>query len=358
MSAGSAPACPNLNDSIASLLRLHVPGQDASADLADACLKRYECGGYLYRRWQSEGRWHLLPPGWAGALARAHRKTALDNLQALAEFRVVGRHLVEEGVPFLLLKGGAYLIDLYDDPGERMLTDIDLLVRRADVGRLARRLSSAGFERVFSDEEYRRFEVAAQAPNGCHFEFHWWLGLPLRVRISQEEVWSRAVPAVLEGVVGRGLAPEDALLYHVAHQADHYFGPSLKWTIDLLEMMRRWRPDPDGLLRRAADWRLRTALYLALRHLEKLFPGSAPRALVDRVAPGALRMSLLRPFLATDPLCVLTTHDGLAARYAMRCLMIDRPIDALRQALRVLARPVTRRLGGGSRSDPSRERSD
>jgi len=42
----------------------------------------------------------------------------------------------------------------------------------------------------------------------------------------------------------------------------------------------------------------------------------------------------------------------------MRCLMIHRRIDALLQALRVLARPVTRRLGGGSRSDPSRERSD
>src|SRR2546428_7684835 len=235
---------------------------------------------------------------------------------------------------------------------------IDLLVRRDDVERVARRLSSAGFRQVFSDEEYRRCEVAAPSRNGCHFEFHWWLGLPLRVRISQEEVWSRATPAVLEGVRCRRLAPEDALLYHVAHQADHYFGPSLKWTIDLREMMRRWQPDADGLLRRAAGWRLRTALYLALRHLEKLFPGSAPPALTDRVAPGAMRRGLLRPFLATDPLQVLTAREGLAARYAMRCLMIDRPIDALRQTLRVLARPVVLRLGGGSRSDPSRDRSE
>jgi len=239
-----------------------------------------------------------------------------------------------------------------------MLTDIDLLVRRSDLGRLARRLSSAGFEAVFADEEYRRFEVAAPNPNGCHFEFHWWLGLPLRVRISQEEVWLRSVPAVLDGVSCRRLAPEDALLYHVAHQADHYFGPSLKWTIDLRQMLRVWRPDIAGLLRRAADWRLRTALGLGLRHLDKLFPGVAPYPLRDGAVVGAVRGRLLRPFLASDPVQLFAPSSGMMSRYALRCLLIDRPIDALAQTLRVLVRPIANRIGIGAGADPHWDASD
>src|SRR5262249_44121069 len=157
------------------------------------------------------------------------------NLEALAEFRLVGRLLVEENLPFVLMKGGAYLINLYDDPGERMLTDIDLFIRREDVRRLARRLRGAGDEAGMGDGEFRRFEVASKREGGCCFEFHWWLGRPLRTRLPQEAIWQRAVPDMLEGVACRRLATEDAILYHVAHQAEHCFGPSLKWSIDLRE---------------------------------------------------------------------------------------------------------------------------
>jgi hypothetical protein len=349
---GSDPAVPGQCDSIASLLRVQTPRQDASADLADGCLRRYECGGYLYHRWRSSGRLNALQPGWAGALARAHRKTALDNLQALAEFRSVGRHLAEEGVAFVLLKGGAYLIDLYEDPGERMLTDIDLLVRRAEVGRLARRLAGAGYTTLVGDVESRRFEISARDRNGCRFEFHWWLGLPYRDRIRQEEIWERSVPAVLEGVSCRRLAPEDAILYHVAHQADHYLGPTLKWAIDLREMLRVWRPDVGRLLKQAADWRLRVALDLALRHVHKLFPDAAPPSLINGSATGLLRGRLLRPYLASDPLQMLSPPERGPWRYALRFLLIDRPVDALAQALRVMVRPIAGRMGRGKRSDP------
>jgi hypothetical protein len=328
-----------------------IPQDDPHPGDADTCLNRYECGGYLFRSWTQSGRLDLLPDGWARALARAHRKTVVDNLAALAEFRVIGRHLVEEGVPFLILKGGAYLIDLYADPGERRLTDIDMLVHRGDVPRLARRLAAAGYHSLIGDLEFRRFEIGASGEGRCRFEFHWWLGLPLRVRIDQTEVWERSSPANLEGVLCRRLHQEDALLYHVAHQADHYFGPSLKWTIDFQEMLRHWQIDLDSLARRAREWRVCTALYLALRHLEKLFPGAAPATLMQRVAPGRLRRSLLRPYLASDPLQLLSVSNGIANRYPLRCLLIDRPVDVVGSAARVLLRPVALRLGLGSRID-------
>jgi hypothetical protein len=352
------PSAATMSEEVAALLRLQLPERDAPAETADACLKRYECGGYLYHAWRAAGRLGTLPPGWRAAVERAHRKFSIDNLGALADFKAVGRHLAEEGVPFILLKGAAYLVDLYDDPGARMLTDIDLLVRKSDVPRLLRRLAEAGFEKRGGLEEYRRFELAAAGRNGCHFEFHSWLGLRFRDRIGQEEVWERSTLVVLEGVPCRRLAPEDAILYHAAHQADHYFGPTLKWAIDLSQMLRIWKPDADVLLRRAADWRLRVALALSLRHVDKIFPGAVPPRLLEGAEVGNTRGRLLRPFLSSDPVQMINPTRSNLRRYALRCLLIDRPINAFGQILRVLVRPLADRTGKGVGSVPSAERSD
>jgi putative nucleotidyltransferase-like protein len=352
------PSATIMSEEVAALLRLQLPERDAPAEPAHACLKRYECGGYLYHAWRETGRLGNLPPGWRAALERAHRKISIDNLGALADFKAVGRHLAEEGVPFMLLKGAAYLVDLYDDPGARMLTDIDLLVRKSDVPRLLRRLAGAGFEKRGGLEEYRRFELAAAGRNGCHFEFHSWLGLRFRDRIGQEEVWERSTLVVLEGVPCRRLAPEDAVLYHAAHQADHYFGPTLKWAIDLSQMLRIWKPDPEVLLRRAADWRLRVALALSLRHVDKIFPGAVPPRLLEGAEVGNARGRLVRPFLSSDPVHLFAPIQHSAWRYPLRCLLIDRPINALGQALRVLVRPIAARMEERVEVEPSPDRSD
>jgi putative nucleotidyltransferase-like protein len=353
-----APPYP-LQASLLSLLREEHPSADFPAEDIDACLKRYECGGYLYGLWSQGGRLGTLPPGWSGALTRAHRKTSLDTLLALADFRALGRLLHDEGVPFILLKGASYLIDLYDDPGQRMLTDIDLLIRPSDVVRLARRLAAAGYRGQVGVHypEDQRFEMFIPGGEHCRFEFHWFLGQSFRSRVSQQSIWDRSIRCHLEQVPCRRPTPEDAVLYHVYHFADHYFGWSLKWAIDLREMLRRWRPDPGVLAERGAAWRVRVALSLALRHVEKLFPGEVPAGLLARVTPGEGRRRLLRPYLATGPVEMLAVSEGVGARYPLRCLLLDRPADAVGLTVRVLLRPVTARLGRllGT-SDPPWER--
>jgi len=326
------------------MLRGQRPEGAAPDAAIDGALQRYECGGYLYRAWSHAGRLEDLPPAWAAALERRHRKLALDNLAALAAFREAGRHLVEEGAAFILLKGAAYLIDLYDDPAARMLTDLDLLLRHGDAGRVARRLRAAGYvgETGVDYPENRRFEMWRPGTGHTRIEFHWWLGLPLRFRIDQDALWGRSIEASLEGISCRRLGPEDALLFHVAHLSDHYFGPSLKWILDLREMFRRWSPDRESLLARATEWRLRVPFYLALTHLQRLFPGAAPPGLLDRLTPGRWRLGMLRGRMSQGPLEFLHPASQGAARYPLRCLLIDRPIDAALLAARVLSRPLVR----------------
>ena len=337
--AGPSPL--EMQQATLRLLRGESPGADAAAESIDAALRRYECGGYLHDVWSLSGGLSRLPPGWAAGLARARRKTALDNLVALADFRVFGRILERERIPFILLKGSAYLHELYDDPGQRMLTDIDLLIRPADVRRLWSRLAEAGYLRVKYDDEYRRFEVAVPGAGRCSFEVHWRLGL-LERTIDQDGIWARSAAADLEGVRHHRLAPRDAVLYHVSHQAEHFFGPSIKWAIDLRLMLRRWPLDPASLVEQAEAWRVRTALSLAILYLEKLFPGEPGAGLRETLTLGGLRQWMLGPFLDRGPLGFMRVGEGRLARYGVRCLLLDRPSDLLPGMARVLRRGLSR----------------
>jgi hypothetical protein len=279
---------------------------------------------------------------WSDLIGRAHRKTAIDNLGALAEFRAVGEFLAREGIPFVLLKGAAYLVDLYDDPGERALTDIDCLLKPGDVHRVAKHLAASGCEGSVDPwyPESRRFEMVRSTGTCCRFEFHWQLGLAHRLRIDQEALWNNTREARLEGMPCRLLAPIDAILYHVGHLADHYYGPTLKWIIDLREMLSRWQPDPAALVTRAAAWRVRVALYLALRHLEKLLPDEGARNLMTRIAPGRARRAMLSRLISSSPAELMDVDPGSAKRFLMRPHLLDSPWDALLLSMRVMGRPA------------------
>jgi uncharacterized protein YukE len=342
---GSPPATrtpAGLQNALVQALRGHAPDLEASAGDLDTCLARHECGGYLHSRFR--GTTSRLSEAWAGALARSHHKTLIDSLAAVATLREVESLLRSEGTPFILLKGGAYLVDLYDDPGARSLTDIDILVRPQDVRRVGRRLAKAGMvgETGADYPENCRFEMYRSAPVACRVEIHWRLGVEGRVNFDQEALWSGSREASLDGTPVRLLSREEALVFHVWHAADHYFGPGLKWAIDLREMLRRWDPDPIRLLELANERRARTALSLALSQVERLFPGEAPRDLLRGSVPGALRRSLLRAFRSDAAAEFFVVGPGHPASMLLRPLLLDSPAEMAGTAFKVLARPLTR----------------
>ena len=351
MSSSDIPADPRLAASVLSLLRGEGPRATPAREAIDAWLNRYELGGYLHALWSDAGRLDSLPGAWQEALRRAHRKTAVDTLTALGEFRAIGRVLVEERVPFIVLKGGAYLHDLYDDPGTRRLTDIDLLIRREDAGRLARRLMGAGYRgEIAVDYPWdRRFEMWRPVEAPCRFQFHW--GMPTAGPETQAEgLWSRSVAGVLEEVPCRRLAPFDALPYHAAHLAAHYFGPQLKWVVDLREMLRRWRPDFGMVSDGCRIWRARTVTSLALTHVAKLFPGEVPSGWIEGLAPGRLQRALYGFYRSDAPLELFGVSNESAWRFPLRPLTMDSPGEALGLSFKAFGRALVRsvRMGGAS----------
>lgn len=343
-----------LQSAILELLHERIPAGGFPPTEIEGCLKRYECGGWIRDRWARAGRLDELPEAWRLPLDRLHQRMRVDNLAALAEFRSLGRILRDEGIPILLLKGADYLVDLYDDPAARFLTDIDLLVKPEDVGRLARLLRGHGYQADLGAHypEYRRFEMWRPTKGQCRIEFHWQLGVRSRTRIDQRAIWERARTCTLEGVECHRLDDVDDVLYHVFHQAAHYFGPTLKWALDLKLMFLRRRPSEEILLARSASWRVRTALYVALIHLERIFPGTVSGEFVSALCQNKPRGVILERRLLNEPIEIMRGGSEDSARYALRLLLTDRLTDGIALMIKALARPAVlplQRLVGSGR---------
>ena len=99
----------------------------------------------LWHRLRQKGLEQDVPMAVAGALREASRRNILHNLCYYGELRLLLSALKPEGIPLILLKG-IFLADaVYGDIGLREMNDIDVLVRPADLTRIAEVLTGMGY---------------------------------------------------------------------------------------------------------------------------------------------------------------------------------------------------------------------
>ena len=336
----SPEGCPSLpvQDAIVAALRGQTPAPGTDEDALERALARYECGAYLHARALETG--NPLPAPYGAACARVHRRTVVESLAALGQWKEAAESFARSGIPSLLLKGIGYLAALYPDPGWRPLLDVDLLVRHDDLAGVVRLLERLGYvlRPTPYDREFQRLTMERPA-GGCALEIHWSLGAPHRKAIAAGALLAEARPARLEGMDALVLPPEAGIAYHAAHAADHYFGPSLKWALDLREMGRRFRVDWDKTAAVARAWRCRSALSWAWAQQARLFPGEIPEGAALLPSPR------LRGVVASGAAEFL--WEGMTPRrpWLLRWLLADSTGDVFWMAASAAARPL-RRVSG------------
>ena len=162
-------------------------------------------------------------------------------------------------------------------------------------------------------------------------DLHWALLTEARYAWSEPEtrsLWQRATPITLAGERALGLAPEDLVLHLATHFAVHHSLTGLLRQWDLALVLAQTPLDWPLLLARAEAWRVRRALFFALRGVAASLStrGAAGRA-GRLAASAAARAALLAGLLQRG------TADRAAATGARGHAVADRP------------RPRRRRLG-------------
>jgi hypothetical protein len=238
----------------------------------------------LYRRLEAHAP-GAAPREFRERLREKFRENATRNTLLAGELVGIARLFESEGVPVLAYKGPALAVQAYGDLSLRRFIDLDIIVRRRDVGRAGGLLCSLGFSKpeglTESQEEFllrRQHNLAFTRDAGkLIVELHWevapaaFADVPLGAR-----AWERAVAVRLFGGDVRSLAPEDLLLALCVHGTKHLW-ERLAWVCDVAVLLdSQGGLDWSSILRQAHDSRVERMLYLGLRLAQGLLGACVP----------------------------------------------------------------------------------
>jgi hypothetical protein len=282
-------------------------------------------------------------------LARARRDLAdstARHLRLSGELAGLLRAFGRERLPLIPLKGPVLAETIYPHPAVRPYTDLDILVRRADFERVDGVLQRLGCRAVAEPHAFRfdaPYDGASlyEGPSGTFIDVHCSLLSEAGYgwnEAAAESVWRRAVSIRVAGEPGIGLCREDLLLYLAMHVSVHHGGAGLLWLYDLFLLVHRYGATLDwrALEGRAAQWRVRTAVQLALGEAAVLFGAGVPTPVLTALRRRGPRALALRWLLRRRPRYSAAIFDALVP-----VLLVDRARDVTGPLTRALLPPRT-----------------
>ena len=256
-----------------------------------------------------------------------------------------------DGLDVVPLKGVYFLDTIYADRlGERVLSDIDLMVPEPQIeDALSRLASRLGYRETRVSLKTHRFQPHRRVEHdGLALELH----NKLTIKHIGSSDWTTVAP-IAGSFLGRELQVLDdatQLVYLVSHLVKH--GPfySLKWVIDIVLWLERCRPDPQLILERARSLRAEVVFVAGIRALRSLlgaacfagFP-SQPRRLGGR---GRVRLNEATVWRATyrNPMDT-STADSSWKRNLAALLLVDSGVDSARFLALKTSEHLRRALG-------------
>lgn len=280
-----------------------------------------------------------------------------DHFSAVAENAIrwqildrIGKASAETGLKLVALKGVPLAEEVYGARERRTMSDIDLWVPRPELQRAAQLLYDLGFS-LGAKHESRPMELVILSDGAVPFylrrdehslvEIHlfpfkgWWL--KHTAKVDERDVWERRIP--LEALPPYfQLSREDMLLHLIAHLAvNHQFGQlPVRAMMDIVLASTRLPVDWATVTSRAQRWRLGNSTWLVMNMLCELFDLSEFAEAERRLRPPRWRCEALQKLVSVES--VVSGHDirDKISRYLFLLLLVDRPQDSLRLALRAL----------------------
>jgi hypothetical protein len=181
------------------------------------------------------------------------------------------------GIDVLILKGPALARSVYPDPATRPSSDLDILIKPAQVERAVVLLQELGYRRKtkrfmpFLKDIYKDdlFSPSGKTRYFRGIELHWDLYLlhGKTREVGVEDLFQRAVELKTPSLVMKTLHPIDALMYAAINIRNHLPHNRLTWIYDtaLLAGQLSKADDWKILQRRCVEWRGRNAMETAIK---------------------------------------------------------------------------------------------
>lgn len=227
-------------------------------------------------------------------LHNAYLSNAGRNALSLHNASQILQALGKAGIDVIGLKGIYLIENLYSDIGERSMSDIDILVRKQDLGKAASILEGLGYEKdTYYDLNDSNLDIKhippMTKPGSPPVEVHWTLleeDEPFS--IDAEALWLRSKPTRIAEVEVLGLGVEDLIMHlsmHLTYQ--HYLRLGLRGLYDIALVIHQHRDEIDWqkLVEIARSWQAEKVVALSMALVSDLLgvdvPQEIQRGLLD-----------------------------------------------------------------------------
>ncbi len=247
----------------------------------------------LYKRLRTLSPGTTIPAGIVQRLREAYLHSSARSMSLYHEISKVLTVLQNDGIPVIVLKGAHLAEVVYGNTALRPMSDVDLLVKRADLSRVEEKLLEIGY----APDEKNSTQFAQDCSHYTYMlpekdlllEVHWDIqGLNSPFNINVSGLWERARPAMIAGVEALVLSPEDLLLYLCLHTSfRHLFDVGLMPFCDISETIRHYRGEIgwEQVQYRARQWGASNCVYLTLLLTKKLFGAAVPDEVLQGLEP-------------------------------------------------------------------------
>jgi hypothetical protein len=260
-------------------------------------------------------------------------RVAASHARGVAwETRQLREALAEARIPFVLLKGAAYIAANLEAGHGRLMSDIDIMVPRSKLELTEKSLIEHGWfptKLDAYDQRYYRTWMHELPPlqhleRGTSLDVHHTLLPPTAsLKPDVEKLWQASRPVADDPLV-RTLAPIDMILHsavHLFHDGDMRHG--LRDLVDIDALVRQFSAHAgfwETLVGRAVELDLMRPCHYALKYcrlwLATPIPDDAAAAVRRSGAPAALAGSLMDRILPASLGAVLDSHPGAFAHLA------------------------------------------
>jgi hypothetical protein len=232
-------------------------------------------------------------------LYKAYHGNVFRNIQYYHELYEVLKRLQRGCIDVIVLKGAHLAKTVYQSQALIVMGDIDLLVKKADLGQAEKILLEMGYgptERPSIKKQCAEHHhlVTFRKTDAIPIEIHWTifeLMPPFKIRVDM--LWKQARAFMVEDVQVYCLSPEDLLFHlciHTAYQ-NSFFG--IRFLCDIHNTIRYYEIDWDILFHRAQQWKADKTVYLALYMARDWLATLVPEKVLEQFKPDDFNLELV-----------------------------------------------------------------
>lgn len=265
---------------------------------------RQEISPLLFKNLTEFNAQHLIPHNIWEILKNSYYVNFKRNLLIEEEISCILKLTNQKGFAIIALKGLALIQNLYHDPGLRILADIDLLVKDNEIQAIIEIFSSLGYKNINKDlskqkspryQEIKLFLRISSLKQSLLVELHRFLAAPRPYNINIPYLWERTHEQTIHNQKIKLLSNEDTFLLLALHLRQHIRQPSLKFTIDIAELINKTGRVLDWpyIINIAKSSHIKVTVYFAFYIIGELHKISIAKKISDEFCPNIIKSSLI-----------------------------------------------------------------